>query len=452
MSGLYPVGIEVAPGERLARWRPLVNWLVALPLLLWLHVVSYGAVAVVVAAWFAIVFTGRMPGSLGDYMVGVLRYGWRVCAFLFGLTDRYPGFRLVGGYVDPADHPAVFYSAQPLVRNRLAVLFRLVLILPALLVFFPIALVLVSLLLAGWLSVLVLGRWPLVLRRTVVGCFGWGLRLASYGWLIVDAFPPVGVDVDPIAPVDARVLGRVQPDPREVTGPPWPRLIGAETYQPPRLPRWPIAVSAVLFAFYIASAAIGGLSAGRPGPSSSELATSSTSTFTLPPSPPPSPASLAIIQHLEAQVIAAPAGYTAGPAVLYLEGLMSIGAFEQIALDTGASDTGFLGGYEATYESDGGDSFIDIQLLRFLTPQDAGYFRNSPSVFPQDDPSEQSAFPAIPAAIVITGIETSEPSRHDFVVAATKGPVAMVVDVNSASSAAPAHLAAWAEQQYKRLQ
>ena len=130
MSGIYPVGVAVAPGGQVARWRPLVNWLLALPFLLWLVIVSYGAVVVLVVGWFAIVVTGRMPGRLGDYLMGVLRYGWRACAFLFGLTDRYPAFRLVAGYLDPADHPAVFYSAQPLSRRRATVLFRLVLIVP----------------------------------------------------------------------------------------------------------------------------------------------------------------------------------------------------------------------------------------------------------------------------------------------------------------------------------
>ena len=60
MSGIYPVGVAVAPGGQVARWRPLVNWLLALPFLLWLVIVSYGAVVVVVVGWFA---RGRSPGG-----------------------------------------------------------------------------------------------------------------------------------------------------------------------------------------------------------------------------------------------------------------------------------------------------------------------------------------------------------------------------------------------------
>jgi hypothetical protein len=54
---------------------------------------------VVVLAWFAIIWTGRMPGRQGGYLMGVLRYRWGVGAFLLGLTDRCPGFRVVAGAV-----------------------------------------------------------------------------------------------------------------------------------------------------------------------------------------------------------------------------------------------------------------------------------------------------------------------------------------------------------------
>jgi hypothetical protein len=246
MLGSHPVGVEVAPEGRVSRWRPLVNWLLALPLLLWLSLLSVGAAAVVLVAWFAIVFTRRMPGRLGDYLMGVLRFGWRVAAFLFGLTARYPGFRVVAGYVDPADQPAVVYSAQALSRNRVTVLFRLVLILPAFLFVFPAAIVLAALLFAAWWIVLVLGRWPDGLRRNVAGYFRYLLRFAGYAWLVVDEFPPVIPDLEPVTVEDAPVFVRVRPDPREVSGPPWLRLVGGENYQPPRLLRWPILVAVVV--------------------------------------------------------------------------------------------------------------------------------------------------------------------------------------------------------------
>ena len=117
MSSSYPLNSEVACAERVARWRPLVNWILVIPLYLWLTVLEYGGAAVSLAGWFAIVFTGRLPERLGDCLVAVLRYQWRVVAFLYGLTAGYPGFPVVAGYIDPGDDPAVLYSAR---RSRAA--------------------------------------------------------------------------------------------------------------------------------------------------------------------------------------------------------------------------------------------------------------------------------------------------------------------------------------------
>ena len=49
----------------------------------------------VIIAWFAILFTGRYPRGLFDYVVGVNRWTLRVQAYAFLLiTDQYPPFSL----------------------------------------------------------------------------------------------------------------------------------------------------------------------------------------------------------------------------------------------------------------------------------------------------------------------------------------------------------------------
>lgn len=79
----------------LNRWLPLVKWLLAIPHYIVLAVLALGAVIACVIAWFAILFTGRYPRALFDYVVGVGRWGLRVQAYAFLLvTDRYPPFSL----------------------------------------------------------------------------------------------------------------------------------------------------------------------------------------------------------------------------------------------------------------------------------------------------------------------------------------------------------------------
>jgi hypothetical protein len=79
----------------LNRWLPLVKWLLAVPHYIVLAVLGLVAIVAVVIAWFAILFTGRYPRGLFDYVVGVSRWALRVEAYAFLLvTDRYPPFSL----------------------------------------------------------------------------------------------------------------------------------------------------------------------------------------------------------------------------------------------------------------------------------------------------------------------------------------------------------------------
>ena len=83
-----------APRE-LNRWLPLVKWLLAIPHYIVLILLGIGALVAVVIAWFAILFTGRYPRAIFDYVEGVLRWQNRVTAYAFTLvTDEYPPFRL----------------------------------------------------------------------------------------------------------------------------------------------------------------------------------------------------------------------------------------------------------------------------------------------------------------------------------------------------------------------
>ncbi len=81
--------------QDLNRWLPLVKWLLAIPHYIVLAVLAVVAVFAVLIAWFAILFTGRYPRGLFDYVVGVTRWGVRVQAYsMLLLTDRYPPFSL----------------------------------------------------------------------------------------------------------------------------------------------------------------------------------------------------------------------------------------------------------------------------------------------------------------------------------------------------------------------
>src|ERR671934_69732 len=81
--------------QNLNRWLPLVKWLLAIPHYVVLVFLWLAALVSVIVAWFAILFTGRYPRGLFDFVVGVFRWTNRVIAYAFLLvTDEYPPFRL----------------------------------------------------------------------------------------------------------------------------------------------------------------------------------------------------------------------------------------------------------------------------------------------------------------------------------------------------------------------
>jgi hypothetical protein len=105
MSDTYPstdehqwvrLEIEYPNAETdLSRGMPLVKWFLAIPHYIVLFFLGIGAFFAVIFAWFAILFTGRYPRGLFDYVMGVQRWALRVAAYAFLLvTDKYPPFSL----------------------------------------------------------------------------------------------------------------------------------------------------------------------------------------------------------------------------------------------------------------------------------------------------------------------------------------------------------------------
>jgi hypothetical protein len=81
--------------QGLNRWLPLVKWFLAIPHYIVLIFLGIAAIVCVIIAWFAILFTGRYPRGLFDFVEGVMRWTNRVTAYAFALvTDQYPPFRL----------------------------------------------------------------------------------------------------------------------------------------------------------------------------------------------------------------------------------------------------------------------------------------------------------------------------------------------------------------------
>jgi hypothetical protein len=157
--------------------------ILAVPHLVFLYVLQIVASVVAVISWFAALFTARVPEGLASFNARVVQYGSRVYGYCLFLTDRYPSFAL-----DDTDYP-ISVEVTPTRLNRLAVFFRLILLIPAQIVmgFVQFGVAIASFVI--WLIVLILGRMPAPLFEAEAAALRYSARYYAYGWLLTGQYP-----------------------------------------------------------------------------------------------------------------------------------------------------------------------------------------------------------------------------------------------------------------------
>ena len=78
--------------DRLSRGLIFIKWLLVIPNLLVLCFVALAAAVELIIAWFAVLITGEWPEGMRRFVVGTIRWGTRVRAYLYLMTDEYPPF------------------------------------------------------------------------------------------------------------------------------------------------------------------------------------------------------------------------------------------------------------------------------------------------------------------------------------------------------------------------
>lgn len=188
----YPAALAFDPPERVANWRPLVNWLLAIPHLLVVGALRYVSEALSVVSWFIIVFTGRLPVGIANFQIMYMRYYVRTNTFVLFMREEYPPFDFTMSPSEPGTDPRVRVDVQPELeqRNRLTVAFRLILAIPHFIVLGILTFANVFVLLIALFAVLFTGRWPAGMRDFTVGVMRWFVRLEAYMFMLTDEYPP----------------------------------------------------------------------------------------------------------------------------------------------------------------------------------------------------------------------------------------------------------------------
>lgn len=171
----------------------IVKWFLAIPHFVVLCFLGIAAAFVTAVAFFAVLFTGRYPRGMFDFVVGVMRWAWRVSFYSCGAlaTDRYPPFTLKS-----VDYPADLHVDYPQRLKNWLVLFKWFLAIPHFAVLaaftggsYGFAGLLWVLLLIVAVLLLFKGTYHKDIFKLVIGIHRWGFRVFAYVALLTDEYP-----------------------------------------------------------------------------------------------------------------------------------------------------------------------------------------------------------------------------------------------------------------------
>lgn len=188
------VMVELDAPPQLERWRPLVQWLLALPH----HVVAYflqiasGAVWAICAV--SVLFTRKVPPGLADFQVMSLRYRSRVQAYSGFAHASYPKFEYQLSAPDPGGDPLHFSIVpQRQEMNRWLPLYNWFIAIPHYVMLMIYGIAAAVLWILNFFIVLFTGSWNANHRAFIVKVWRYGVRVVAYVILLRDDYPEFGL-------------------------------------------------------------------------------------------------------------------------------------------------------------------------------------------------------------------------------------------------------------------
>jgi hypothetical protein len=193
-ASAYPVQLDLEAPLEVARWRPLVAWILAIPHLVVLYVLQIVLEVLVLVSFFAILFTGNIPHGLFDFMATIFRYQWRTYSYAGFMRESYPPFDFTPSALDPGTDPARLSIAYPERLSRLLIFVKWLLIIPHIIALVFVFIGAIFVYIGAWFVVLFTGRWPEGMRNFLIGTTRWSMRVSAYAFLMTDVYPPFSLE------------------------------------------------------------------------------------------------------------------------------------------------------------------------------------------------------------------------------------------------------------------
>lgn len=179
----HPIRLVVTDDLQRNRLTVFFRLLLAIPHLIWLALWGLVTGLAAIVAWIVGLFTGRVPDALHGFMAAYTRYYTHVDAYVWIAADPYPGFTGDPGY------PVDVEIAPPVPQNRLTILFRLLLAIPAAIVTSVLQNVAWIVAILAWFYALFTGRMSKGMRDLQVYCLRYQAQTYGYLFLLTERYP-----------------------------------------------------------------------------------------------------------------------------------------------------------------------------------------------------------------------------------------------------------------------
>jgi hypothetical protein len=195
MSTPYPVQLDFRADRHIARWRPFVQWLLAVPHLLVAWALHTLRQVLTVINFFTVLFAKRIPRPLFDAIAMTYRYEWRAMSFALFMHEDYPPFNFD---LSPEDNGLVPHTSLSLVYpehlQRWKPLYKWFLAIPQYVVLAALCIAAGVIIVVGFFAILVTGEYPEEFRSFVVSVYRYALRVEAYVGFLTDVYPPFSLD------------------------------------------------------------------------------------------------------------------------------------------------------------------------------------------------------------------------------------------------------------------